>query len=89
MLQLVAGILGFVFADKVTDKELTLNSMLQIVEKKNSSCSDVLNHFTLAFILLVQARDKVTKIINKAITHYRDDIDLQNLIDFGQREVKI
>lgn len=25
--------------------------------------------------------------INKSITHYRDDIDLQNLIDFGQREV--
>lgn len=37
----------------------------------------------------IQARNKVTKIINKAITHYRDDIDLQNLIDFGQREVKI
>lgn len=36
-----------------------------------------------------QARNKVTEIINKAITHYRDDIDLQNLIDFGQREVKI
>uniref|UniRef100_A0A3B3ZPW3 Tetraspanin-33 n=1 Tax=Periophthalmus magnuspinnatus TaxID=409849 RepID=A0A3B3ZPW3_9GOBI len=32
------------------------------------------------------ARDKVTEMINKAITHYRDDIDLQNLIDFGQRE---
>ncbi|XP_003972927.2 tetraspanin-33 [Takifugu rubripes] len=48
LLQLVAGILGFVFADK--------------------------------------ARDKVTKIINKAITYYRDDIDLQNLIDFGQTE---
>lgn len=89
MLQLVAGILGFVFADKVTDKEFTLNSMLQSVEKKQTR-SDVLNRFTLAFIsLVVQARDKVTKIINKAITHYRDDIDLQNLIDFGQREVKI
>lgn len=48
LLQLVAGILGFVFSDK--------------------------------------ARDKVTKIINDAIIHYRNDIDLQNLIDFGQRE---
>lgn len=37
----------------------------------------------------IQARNKVTEIINNAITHYRDDIDLQNLIDFGQREVKI
>lgn len=48
LLQLVAGVLGFVFADK--------------------------------------ARDKVTKMINKSIVHYRDDLDLQNLIDFGQRE---
>lgn len=37
----------------------------------------------------IQARNKVTEIINNAITHYRDDIDLQNLIDFGQKEVKI
>ncbi|XP_028255779.1 tetraspanin-33 [Parambassis ranga] len=48
MLQLAAGILGFIFSDK--------------------------------------ARNKVTEMINKAIIHYRDDIDLQNLIDFGQRE---
>ncbi|CAF97225.1 unnamed protein product, partial [Tetraodon nigroviridis] len=48
LLQLIAGILGFIFADK--------------------------------------ARNKVTEIINNAITHYRDDIDLQNLIDFGQKE---
>lgn len=39
--------------------------------------------------IFVQARNKVTEIINNAITSYRDDIDLQNLIDFGQREVKI
>lgn len=26
--------------------------------------------------------------INNAIVHYRDDIDLQNLIDFGQKEVR-
>uniref|UniRef100_A0A3Q1G5S2 Tetraspanin n=1 Tax=Acanthochromis polyacanthus TaxID=80966 RepID=A0A3Q1G5S2_9TELE len=48
ILQLAAGILGFVFSDK--------------------------------------ARNKVTEVIDKAIVHYRDDIDLQNLIDFGQRE---
>lgn len=48
LLQLAAGVLGFVFSDK--------------------------------------ARGKVTEIINKAIIHYRDDIDLQNLIDFGQKE---
>ncbi|XP_028305319.1 tetraspanin-33 [Gouania willdenowi] len=48
MLQLVAGILGFIFSDK--------------------------------------ARTKVSEIINNAIVHYRDDLDLQNLIDFGQRE---
>lgn len=48
LLQLAAGVLGFIFSDK--------------------------------------ARSKVTEMINKAITHYRDDLDLQNLIDFGQRE---
>uniref|UniRef100_A0A663M127 Tetraspanin n=1 Tax=Athene cunicularia TaxID=194338 RepID=A0A663M127_ATHCN len=44
LLQLVAGVLGFVFSDKVSD------------------------------------------IVNAAIVHYRDDPDLQNLIDFGQKE---
>ncbi|XP_048355124.1 tetraspanin-33 isoform X1 [Sphaerodactylus townsendi] len=48
LLQLVAGILGFVFSDK--------------------------------------ARGKVSEIVNNAIVHYRDDLDLQNLIDFGQKE---
>lgn len=31
-------------------------------------------------------RGKVSEIINNAIVHYRDDLDLQNLIDFGQKE---
>lgn len=48
LLQLAAGVLGFVFSDK--------------------------------------ARNKVSEIINDGIIHYRDDIDLQNLIDFGQKE---
>ncbi|XP_069048519.1 tetraspanin-33 isoform X1 [Lepisosteus oculatus] len=48
LLQLAAGILGFVFSDK--------------------------------------ARGKVTEVINNAIVHYRDDLDLQNLIDYGQKE---
>ncbi|KAM6895241.1 tetraspanin-33 isoform 1-T2 [Xenentodon cancila] len=48
ILQLAAGILGFIFSDK--------------------------------------ARHKVTEMVNNAIVHYRDDIDLQNLIDFGQKE---
>ncbi|XP_051248804.1 tetraspanin-33 [Dicentrarchus labrax] len=48
LLQLAAGILGFIFSDK--------------------------------------ARNKVTEMINDAIIHYREDIDLQNLIDFGQKE---
>ncbi|KAG9489802.1 hypothetical protein GDO78_005635 [Eleutherodactylus coqui] len=48
LLQLAAGIVGFVFSDK--------------------------------------ARGKVSEVIKNAIVHYRDDLDLQNLIDFGQRE---
>ncbi|XP_008256441.1 tetraspanin-33 isoform X3 [Oryctolagus cuniculus] len=51
LLQLAAGILGFVFSD--------------------------------------QARGKVSEIINNAIVHYRDDLDLQNLIDFGQQKAVI
>ncbi|XP_025946986.1 tetraspanin-33 isoform X3 [Apteryx rowi] len=51
LLQLAAGVLGFVFSDK--------------------------------------ARGKVSEIINGAIVHYRDDLDLQNLIDFGQKEAVI
>ncbi|KAF5927609.1 hypothetical protein HPG69_000512 [Diceros bicornis minor] len=48
LLQLAAGILGFIFSDK--------------------------------------ARGKVSEIFNNAIVHYRDDLDLQNLIDFGQKK---
>jgi tetraspanin-33 len=51
LLQLAAGVLGFVFSDK--------------------------------------ARGKVSEIINNAIVHYRDDLDLQNLIDFGQKKAVI
>ncbi|XP_029350865.1 tetraspanin-33 isoform X1 [Echeneis naucrates] len=40
----------------------------------------------LGFIFSDTARSKVTEMINNAIVHYRDDIDLQNLIDFGQME---
>uniref|UniRef100_A0A3P9I1Y6 Tetraspanin n=1 Tax=Oryzias latipes TaxID=8090 RepID=A0A3P9I1Y6_ORYLA len=50
ILQLTAGIMGFIFSDK--------------------------------------ARGKVTEVINKSITHYRDDVDLQNLIDYGQKEFR-
>lgn len=48
LLQLVAGVLGFVFSDK--------------------------------------ARGKVTEMLNSGMKHYRDDLDLQNLIDYGQTE---
>lgn len=46
----------------------------------------------LACVLIVslciwQARGKVSELINNAIVHYRDDLDLQNLIDFGQKKV--
>lgn len=59
--------------------------------------SSLYTHFCTNLLLIyffsppycVKARNKVTEIINKAIIHYREDIDLQNLIDFGQREVRI
>uniref|UniRef100_A0A8C8BHK1 Tetraspanin-33 n=1 Tax=Otus sunia TaxID=257818 RepID=A0A8C8BHK1_9STRI len=40
----------------------------------------------LGFVFSDKARGKVSDIINAAIVHYRDDLDLQNLIDFGQKE---
>lgn len=43
----------------------------------------------ILFQFSFKARGKVTEVINNAIVHYRDDIDLQNLIDFGQEEVRI
>ncbi|XP_042325873.1 tetraspanin-33 isoform X1 [Sceloporus undulatus] len=40
----------------------------------------------LGFVFSDKARGKVSEIVNNAIVHYRDDLDLQNLIDFGQKE---
>ncbi|XP_075285274.1 tetraspanin-33 isoform X1 [Opisthocomus hoazin] len=40
----------------------------------------------LGFVFSDKVRGKVSEIINGAIVHYRDDLDLQNLIDFGQKE---
>ena len=51
LLQLAAGVLGFVFSDKV--------------------------------------RGKVSEIINNAIVHYRDNLDLQNLIDLWPEGVQL
>uniref|UniRef100_A0A4W5QFP2 Tetraspanin n=1 Tax=Hucho hucho TaxID=62062 RepID=A0A4W5QFP2_9TELE len=38
--------------------------------------------------LLKTTRDALGKFVNKAIVHYRDDLDLQNLMDYIQREFK-
>ncbi|XP_041034888.1 tetraspanin-33b [Carcharodon carcharias] len=40
----------------------------------------------LGFIYSDMAEDTVSKFMKKAIVHYRNDIDLQNLIDYIQRE---
>nr|KAF6419653.1 tetraspanin 33 [Rousettus aegyptiacus] len=42
----------------------------------------------LGFIFSDKARGKVSEFISDAIVHYRDDLDLQNLIDFGQKEFR-
>ncbi|XP_053912772.1 tetraspanin-33 isoform X5 [Cuculus canorus] len=72
---LAAGVLGFVFSDKVRmargqygSQPVPLSDVLSIVP------------------VVPKARGKVSEIINGAIVHYRDDLDLQNLIDFGQKE---
>ncbi|XP_021457435.1 tetraspanin-33b isoform X4 [Oncorhynchus mykiss] len=43
----------------------------------------------LGFFYSDQTRDALGKFVNKAIVHYRDDLDLQNLMDYIQREVVI
>ncbi|XP_043944763.1 tetraspanin-33 [Protopterus annectens] len=40
----------------------------------------------LGFIFSDKVRAKATDLITNAVVHYRDDLDLQNLIDYGQKE---
>ncbi|XP_070610605.1 tetraspanin-33 [Erythrolamprus reginae] len=40
----------------------------------------------LGFVFSEKAREKMNDMVSNAIVHYRDDLDLQNLIDFGQTE---
>ncbi|MBN3304532.1 TSN33 protein, partial [Amia calva] len=42
----------------------------------------------LGFFYSDQARDALGKFVKKAIKHYREDLDLQNLIDYIQKEFK-
>nr|XP_046166727.1 tetraspanin-33b isoform X2 [Oncorhynchus gorbuscha] len=42
----------------------------------------------LGFFYSDRTRDALGKFVNKAIVHYRDDLDLQNLMDYIQREFK-
>lgn len=36
-----------------------------------------------------QTRDALGEFMKKAIVHYRDDLDLQNLMDYIQKEVRV
>ncbi|XP_067283222.1 tetraspanin-33 isoform X1 [Pseudorasbora parva] len=40
----------------------------------------------LGFFFSDKARVKVTEMVDSGIKHYRDDLDLQNLIDYGQKQ---
>ncbi|XP_035859678.1 tetraspanin-33b isoform X2 [Sander lucioperca] len=42
----------------------------------------------LGFFYSDQSRDALGKFVKKAIVHYRDDLDLQNLMDYIQKEFK-
>ncbi|CAG13130.1 unnamed protein product, partial [Tetraodon nigroviridis] len=42
----------------------------------------------LGFFYSDQTRDALGKFVRKAIVHYRDDLDLQNLMDYVQKEFK-
>ncbi|XP_037623685.1 tetraspanin-33b isoform X3 [Sebastes umbrosus] len=43
----------------------------------------------LGFFYSDQTRDALGKFVKKAIVHYRDDLDLQNLMDYIQKETVI
>eukprot|EP00064_Thunnus_orientalis_P000235 superscaffoldBa00000011_g235 len=43
----------------------------------------------LGFFYSDQTRDALGKFVKKAIVHYRDDLDLQNLMDYIQKEAVI
>ncbi|XP_032379925.1 tetraspanin-33b isoform X2 [Etheostoma spectabile] len=42
----------------------------------------------MGFFYSDQTRDALGKFVKKAIVHYRDDLDLQNLMDYIQKEFK-
>ncbi|XP_035012745.1 tetraspanin-33b isoform X2 [Hippoglossus stenolepis] len=42
----------------------------------------------MGFFYSDQTRDALGKFVTKAIVHYRDDLDLQNLMDYIQKEFK-
>ncbi|KAF4091705.1 hypothetical protein AMELA_G00039840 [Ameiurus melas] len=42
----------------------------------------------LVFFYTEQTRDAMGKFVKKAIVHYRDDLDLQNLLDYVQQEFR-
>uniref|UniRef100_A0A3B5B0U1 Tetraspanin n=1 Tax=Stegastes partitus TaxID=144197 RepID=A0A3B5B0U1_9TELE len=80
---MVVGVLMFVITFCGCVGSLRENiCLLQTV----SSLQCVAGFYLMQTCALFHARNKVTEMINKAIVHYRDDIDLQNLIDFGQKE---
>ncbi|XP_039616940.1 tetraspanin-33 isoform X2 [Polypterus senegalus] len=54
--------------------------------RENICLLQMLASGVLGFVFSDKAREKVSEIINNAIVHYRDDPDLQNLIDYGQQE---
>ncbi|XP_028667344.1 tetraspanin-33 isoform X3 [Erpetoichthys calabaricus] len=54
--------------------------------RENICLLQMLASGVLGFVFSDKAREKVSEIINNAIVHYRDDLDLQNLIDYGQQE---
>ncbi|KAM6284169.1 LOW QUALITY PROTEIN: tetraspanin-33 [Spheniscus humboldti] len=93
ILLVVVGVLTFVITFCGCVGSLRENiCLLQTVSPRGrfSVCLTVIFLLQLAagagFVFSDKARGKVSEIINGAIVHYRDDLDLQNIIDFGQKE---
>lgn len=42
----------------------------------------------IVIIVTPQARHKVHAFMNRTIIHYREDLDLQNILDYSQKKVR-
>ena len=91
LLQIVAAVLGFVFSDMVNDDmvEQLKCYLSYISNNKNFAEDDGMFKVLLVLPFIFQVLERTEKLMRKAIIRYREDLDLENVIDFVQKKVNI